>query len=106
MKLFEDRGVSAVKYALEGGQALHVFPAIKELKHRAPSPFKRTGEWAHLFDQDKERLVKTAKKLGVRVIKVDREGTPMQHIDLCGGPLRKAKALCTDDEQRAGQRDP
>jgi hypothetical protein len=30
----------------------------------------------------------------VKVIVIDRPGTPRQHIDLCGGPLRKAVAEC------------
>jgi len=94
MRLFEKNVRAALAHAAEGGQALHVFPAIQELKHRAPPPFKRTGKWAHLFDQDKERLVKTARQLGVRVVVVDREDTPYQHVDLCGGPLRRAQMQC------------
>ena len=50
----------------------------------------RGEDIAHLFDQDKARLEKTARRLGVRVIYIHKEDTPRQHIDLCSGPLRKA----------------
>lgn len=93
MKLFTRREIREAKaYALEGGQALHVFPAYKE--PNAPICFKQSREWAHLLDQDEERLIKTAKRFGVRKIVVDQQGTERQHIDLCAGPLRKAKARC------------
>jgi len=59
-----------------------------------PTETKRNKGWAHLFDQDKERLIATAKWLGVRVIKVEREGKSLQHIDLCGKPLQRAKVEC------------
>jgi hypothetical protein len=94
VRLFKKSVRKALEHAAEGGQALHVFPATRELRRRAPLPFKRTDEWGHLFDQDRERLIKTARALGVRVVVVDRRDTPYQHIDLCGGPLRKAMALC------------
>jgi hypothetical protein len=93
MKLFEYREVREAKaHALDGGQALHVFPAYKE--PRAPVCFKRSDEWGHLLDQDEERLIRTAKQLGVRKIVVDQKGTERQHIDLCGAPLRRAKQRC------------
>jgi hypothetical protein len=77
-----------VLYSKAGGQALHLHNMVGP---NAPGCFKRDvangGNVAHLFDMDKERLVKTARKLGVRVIHIDREGTDKQHIDLCGKPL-------------------
>ena len=57
-----------------------------------PACFRRAKEFAHLFDQDAERLVATARRLGVRRVVVSRRGQPQQHVDLCGGPLRKAVA--------------
>ena len=96
MKLFT-HPTKAIDYAREGGQALHVFPAYKE--PRAPAVFKQYREWGHLIDQNKERLIKTARWLGVRVIKVDREGNRGQHIDLCGKPLERAKALCEAERE-------
>lgn len=50
-----------------------------------------------LFDRDRVRLVATARRLGVRVIKVDREGQESQHIDLVGRPLERAKDMCGQD---------
>ena len=77
---------AAIEHSAQGGQSLHVHP-FTQGGHKL---FKRYTEAAHLFDQDVERLKKTARKLGVRVIKVEKEGTPSQHIDLCGKPLERA----------------
>lgn len=90
MKLFEDREIfEAYKFAAAGGQALHLFsdPGVYP---GAPAVFKKSREAAHLFDIDTKRLIATAQQLGVRVIKIGRKGTPKQHIDLCGRPLRQA----------------
>lgn len=87
----------AVEYAEKGGQSLHLHTIIGN-RSKAPECFVRAvdkGEnIAHLFDQDKRRLIATARKLGIRVIMVEREGTPHQHIDLCGAPLKRAVELC------------
>ena len=87
----------AKAHAMQGGQSLHVHRIIVDRK-KAPRCFgaaiDRGESIAHLFDQDAERLRKTAKKLGVKVIVVEHEGTPRQHIDLCGSPLKKARELC------------
>lgn len=98
MKSFEQNELrEAIAFAQDGGQALHLHKIIRNWS-KAPSCFKRAvnkGEnIAHLFDQDVERLKATCKSLGVNVILVERAGTPKQHIDLCGAPLRKAIALC------------
>ena len=91
MKQFTAKEIfEAYEESKAGGQALHV-QSINTTGHRL---FARYPESAHLFDMDKERLIATVKKLGVRVIKVEREGTFRQHIDLCGKPLEKAKSLC------------
>jgi hypothetical protein len=97
MKLFDQRvhrkAISEAKaYAAAGGQALHVWDPGPGGWPRAPAVFQRTRPWAHLFDQDLDRLVATAKRLGVKVIKPGRVGGPGQHIDLCGAPLKKAMA--------------
>lgn len=80
--------VAALACSGAGGQSLHLhmFSAGHPL-------FRRYPVIAHLFDQNKERLIATAKKLGVRVIKVEHEGTIKQHIDLCGKPLERAKLM-------------
>jgi hypothetical protein len=103
MKLFEIRELrQAVDYAVAGNQALHLHNIIVNPR-QAPQCFVRAienGEYiAHLFDMDEERLIKTARKLGVRVIKVERKGTPSQHIDLCGVPLVKAMTMCESPEE-------
>ena len=91
MRLFKHREVKeAIAFALAGGQALHVWHPSEEWRRRAPIAFRGPGPWAHLLDQDLKRLVQTAKRLGVKVIKVGREGTDHQHIDLCAGPLCRA----------------
>lgn len=81
----------AVAYSMSGGQALHLHRFI--MSKYAPACFKRAvarGEViAHLFDQDYDRLVSTVKRVGVNVIQVEHEGTPEQHVDLCGAPLRQ-----------------
>ena len=63
------------------------------LRKDTPSCFKGRGQIAHLFDMDRGRLISTARRLGVRVIRVEREGTHRQHIDLCGQPLARAVAM-------------
>jgi hypothetical protein len=96
MKQFALRELREARaYAMEGGQALHLMDgSFAYLRKDTPGCFKGQMEIAHLFDQDKTRLIATAKRFGVRVIKVEREGTESQHIDLCRGPLVKAKAMC------------
>lgn len=90
----------ALEYAAAGGQALHRHQMIVDYA-KAPSCFVREVEAgrdiAHLFDQDEVRLIATARKLGVKVILVERRGQPSQHIDLCMGPLRGALGMCMRD---------
>lgn len=102
MRLFKCREIDeALAYAAAGGQALHVHRIIADYA-KAPRCFTREVEAgrdiAHLFDQDFARLYRTAVALGVRVIVVERKGTPRQHIDLCGAPLRRAKSECDNSE--------
>ena len=78
----------AYEHSKAGGQALHLHPLT--MGHPL---FRRYNEIAHLFDQDVDRLIATARKLGVRVIKVEHKGTHRQHIDLCGRPLERAKQM-------------
>ena len=100
MKVFQQDQVKEAKaYALAGGQALHLHRIIVD-RSRAPrcfvSAIDRGEDIAHLFDQDAQRLIATAKKLGVKVILVEHPGTPRQHIDLCGIPLRKARSIARE----------
>jgi hypothetical protein len=93
MKYFSHREIyEARAYAAKGGQALHVWKPGEAGKTwpGAPGVFKRNMTWAHLFDQDVERLQATARRLGVRVIAVQDRRTRDQHIDLCGKPLKRA----------------
>ena len=86
MKLFEMRELRAAQeYAMDGGQALHCHTM------NAGHPlFRKYPVVGHLFDQDKRRLVHLAQRLGVKVIKVEHEGSLKQHIDLCGKPFDRA----------------
>lgn len=99
MDLFE-----AEEHAAAGGQALHLHRIIVD-RRKAPRCFvaavDRGEPIAHLFDRDELRLIATVKKLGVKVVKVERAGTPRQHVDLCGGPLRKAIALVENPAEAA-----
>lgn len=101
MKLFAEKQVrEAVAHAAAGGEALHVFSgriaeAIARVR-RVPACFRGHAEIGHLFDQDRPRLVATARRLGVRVVKVERAGEAGQHVDLCGQPLARAKLLTRD----------
>lgn len=98
MRRFEHREIrEALAYAAEGGQALHVWdpgPSAAETYPKAPAVFLRNRPWAHLFDVNADRLYRTAKRLGVRRVVVERRGKRGQHVDLCGGPLKKALAEC------------
>jgi hypothetical protein len=103
MKEFSKRQLrEALAYSNEGGQALHLHNVIANPK-RAPACFKRDirkgFQIAHLFDCDRKRLIATVKMFGVTKIKVEREGEPSQHIDLCGTPLSKALMYCDDPKE-------
>lgn len=91
----------AVEHAKGGGQSLHLHRVIVD-RQKAPRCFVAAVDCgediAHLFDLDELRLVATARRLGVKVIVIDRRGTDRQHIDLCGAPLRRAVALAQGGE--------
>ena len=89
MKRFKNRDVKkALAYVAAGGQALH-----GSLAHMFGV---REMEWAHLMDNDLDRLIATAKRLGVRRVVVERMNERGQHIDLCGRPLKLAFAEAKD----------
>lgn len=84
----------AVEHCRQGGQAIHMMPPHNT--SGAPKCFQgRT--FAHLIDHDEERLVATAKRLGVRIRKVERRGHVWQHIDLVGKPLERALEEANDE---------
>jgi hypothetical protein len=91
----------ALAHAAAGGVALHLHRIIVDRK-KAPRVFvqalDRGEDLAHLFDQDIARLKQTAFNLGVRVVLVHHPDTPRQHVDLVGGPLRRALAECEPAE--------
>lgn len=101
MRRFEQRQIrEALAHAAEGGQALHIWdpgPHAAQTYPNAPAVFLQNRPWAHLIDDDLERLTATARRLGVRRVFVDRRGQRGQHVDLCGGPLDKALAECGRD---------
>lgn len=96
VKLFQQRELKdAYAYARAGGQALHVISGtFAYLRNDTPAVFKNRKQIAHLIDNDVERLMATARRFGVRVIKVERAMREGQHIDLCGKPLDRAIAEC------------
>jgi hypothetical protein len=94
VNVFQHRELpAAYAHAAQGGQALHLLAgSFAYLRRDTPRCFRGHRQIAHLFDQNKARLVETARRFGVRVIRVEREDTHRQHIDLCGQPLERAIA--------------
>ena len=81
-----------IAHVAAGGQALEKWDKSYTLSGNAPLCF-RGKDFVKLYDQDELRLIATARRLGVRVIKVDRRAdATSQHIDLVGGPMRKVLA--------------
>lgn len=82
----------ATAHAEAGHRALHLHDIIP-YPERAPRCFvqavKRGEPIAHLYDMDKPRLIEAAKQFGINIVVVEYEGTKYQHVDFCGGPLRK-----------------
>ncbi len=102
MRVFQQREIKeAEAHAAEGGQALHLMSGrFAYLRDDTPSCFKGREQIAHLFDQDVARLAATARRLGVRVVLIERRGQEGQHVDLCGRPLERALAEC--EQQQLG----
>lgn len=93
MKIYLQRELrEAYAHAAEGGIALHICTSAGLVTAAAPGCFRRSQQFAHLFDQNLDRLLAMAKKFGVRVIRPQHCGTHRQHIDLCGRPLERAIA--------------
>ena len=80
----------ALEDARQGRQALFVH---RWLGINTPKAFEGSHLIGKLFDMDSRRLIKTARELGVRIIKIDRINQPGQHIDLVGPPLENALKL-------------
>lgn len=90
MKIFLQREIlAAYQHARAGGQALHLCSA-SFCGPNAPQVFRSGSQFAHLFDQDLDRLIRTVRMLGVRKIVPQHVGTDRQHVDLCRGPLDRA----------------
>lgn len=90
MKLFRFREVNeAETHARQGKQALHLHDIVFDKSPRCFRDAVRVREEpiAHLFDLNISRLKQTGRRLGVKVIYIDHEGLPSQHLDLCGRPL-------------------
>ena len=90
MQVFQCEDIQAAyAHAAAGGIAVHlhsiVFPHSPQCFRQA---VKRGEQIAHVFGQDAEELKLLAKKHGVRVLYIDKPGTPRQHIDMCGKPLQ------------------
>lgn len=100
-------GHEAMRGAMEcvarGGTALHVYPATPGVYKGAPRCFEQAKVWAHLLDDDAERLAATARRLGVRRIHVSRRGIKGQHIDMCGKPLERAMREGEEGERKRAE---
>ncbi len=98
--MFTDFEVNeAMAHAAEGGQGLHVWHGAGDYARAVGGPtcFQRHDLAAHLFDLDGDRLIATARRLGVRRVFIDKAGTDRQHIDLCGRPLARAIAEAREE---------
>ena len=96
MRSFRTRRVrGAIRYAANGGQALHLMPPALVPGREALTPF------AHLFDQDRRRLVRTARMCGVWWVKLERRGERTQHVDLWGKPLVAAREIAAEETRLA-----
>jgi hypothetical protein len=85
VKRFANRELRrALAHAEAGGQALHDILAVQMPKH---PPFIRA---AHLFDRNLDRLVETARCLGIRKPRIHHFGLSSQHVDLWARPLERA----------------
>jgi len=89
VKVFDSAHLrDGLAFVAAGAQALHVWRVA--WAGTKPRCFVDGRLWGHLMDRDEARLVRTARRLGVCKIKVDRLGKRGQHIDLCGRPLERA----------------
>lgn len=94
MKIFTERQLkAAIDYAFEDPK----WPNVSVHLHfivtpDAPQCFKRDVSKglpiAHVFCQDKDFLVELARRSGIMKVSVELEGTPRQHVDFCGNPLK------------------
>lgn len=87
--LFKSKDILKTRnHVRAGGIALHIWRG--DWHKPKPGCFVNGELWEHLFDQNEERLIATARRLGVQRIHVSNKGKLSQHIDLCKGPLGKA----------------
>lgn len=92
MRRFRLRAIeNALAWAADGGQALHESGRYTPPGRSSPVPC------AHLFDQDLARLTKTARILGVRKVRVMRQGEAGQHVDLWGRPFQAAREIAGEE---------
>jgi len=84
------RTEAALAAIAAGEQVLELWPKSYTMGPNVPRCFQGK-DFAKLYDDDATRLFKTARMLGVKVIKIDCPGQPgRQHVDLVGGPMRRA----------------
>lgn len=95
----------AIEHAESGGMALHVWKPSRSHGvsifpgHEIPTVFKIHDKWGHLLCRDTDRLIATAKRLGIRMVVISKRGKRGQHVDLCGKPLEKAIVEAKKSEQ-------
>ena len=80
----------AIRWAIVGNMALHVCGRLRPTRLAV---FNQSGLWAHLFCQDREGLIVSARHFGVQQVIIHHEGSVRQHVDLCGRPLELAMRM-------------
>lgn len=94
LKTFEYRDFeNIVKHTEAGGLAFSVWPGSYADHDKAPRCFRGLAEYGKVYGKDAFDLEALAKKLGVKVVVIDRRGQVNQHIDICRGPFERAKKL-------------
>lgn len=101
MKIFgPTQARKAVAYAAAGNVAVHLhYPRGKNM----PACFRRELDAgrpvAHVFAADAAELRRIGNHVGARKADIERPGTPLQHIDLCGAPLRRLMSMISEGRE-------
>ena len=94
----ESQVKEAWRWAFRGGQALLVYDDTPK-DARGVNLETHKPRWAgRLYDRKRERLIETAKRLGLPFVFFDHAGTNKQSVKLYGEPLRKAVAEASKTE--------
>lgn len=99
-RIFEEGEIrEALAWSAAGNVAIHLHQIVFPGSPRCfVSAVNRGEDIAHVFGIEEEELRTLAYQMGVRVIVIDRAGTPRQHVDMCAKPLKKLLALVREEE--------